>query len=161
MKKIYSVIITTIFLVPLTSSFSQTIVIGAGASIVVPLGADLCAGEYGNIYGNLSGEGTQCGTIVTFESDLETNPTKYALYQNYPNPFNPSTLIKYDVPEKSFVSIRIYDLLGEELASLVNEYKPAGSYEVQFNASNFGSGIYFYKIQSDNFIETRKMVLMK
>lgn len=92
------------------------------------------------------------------------------LTQNYPNPFNPTTTIRYDIPEQSFVTIKIYDILGKEIATLVNEEKPAGSYEVEFNTgghSGFSgireltSGIYFYKLQAGNFIETKKMVLIK
>jgi len=88
-------------------------------------------------------------------------PTEFSLAQNYPNPFNPTTTIKYQIPEVSFVTLRIYDVLGNEIATLVNEQKPADSYEVEFNASNLPSGIYFYRIQVGSFVETKKMVLMK
>jgi sugar lactone lactonase YvrE len=88
-------------------------------------------------------------------------PTKFALYQNYPNPLNPATKIKYTVPEESFVKISIHDVLGKEIATLVNERKLAGSYELEFNASNLTSGVYFYTMKAGNFIETRKMVLIK
>ncbi|MCH8032258.1 MAG: T9SS type A sorting domain-containing protein [Bacteroidetes bacterium] len=160
MKKIKFIIIILV-LVPLISSSAQTIVIGNGASIVVQLGADLCAGEVGNIFGDLSGEGTECGLPVPVEIEVETIPTEFALYQNYPNPFNPSTLIKYQVPEKSFVSIRVYDLLGKELVTLVNEEKPAGSYDVNFDAGQLSSGFYIYTIKAGNFASSKKMVLMK
>ena len=85
----------------------------------------------------------------------------YSLEQNYPNPFNPSTTIKYQIPELSFVTIKVYDVLGNEITTLVNEEKPAGNFEVEFNASNLTSGIYFYRIQAGDFVETKKMVLMK
>lgn len=160
MKKIYFIIIT-IVLVPLISSSAQTIVIGNGASIVVQLGADLCAGEVGNISGNLSGEGTECGMPVPVELEVETIPTEFVLYQNYPNPFNPGTLIKYQVPENSFVSIRVYDLLGKELVTLVNEEKSAGIYDVNFDAGQLSSGFYIYTIKAGNFTSTKKMLLMK
>ena len=85
----------------------------------------------------------------------------YKLYQNYPNPFNPMTKIKYDIPNDNFVTIKIYDMLGRELMSLVNEFKPAGSYTVTFDATNYPSGVYFYKITSDNFVQVRKMILIR
>jgi hypothetical protein len=90
-----------------------------------------------------------------------TNPNVFKLYDNYPNPFNPSTAIKYSLPEASFISIKIYDALGNEVSSLVNETKSAGTYEVEFNAAGLSSGIYYYTIQAGSFIETKKMILMK
>jgi len=89
-------------------------------------------------------------------------PTGYTLYQNYPNPFNPKTTIEYEVPEKSFVTIKIYDILGREVQTLVNnEEKVRWRYKVVFNASSFASGIYFYRIQAGSFTETKKMILLK
>lgn len=87
-------------------------------------------------------------------------PKAYKLYQNYPNPFNPVTTIKYDIPKDGFVSIKIYDILGKEVYSL-GENKRAGYYEWQFNGSNLSSGIYFYRIEATNFVNTKKMVLVK
>ncbi|MBK7227287.1 MAG: T9SS type A sorting domain-containing protein [Ignavibacteriales bacterium] len=101
------------------------------------------------------------------EVDLSL-PQAFSLEQNYPNPFNPSTTIKYTIPnvtlsgvEGSRVILKIYDLLGDEIATLINENKPAGSYEVNFIASSLSSGTYFYKLQVGSFIETKKMILMK
>jgi len=91
-------------------------------------------------------------------SDL---PKSFYLNQNYPNPFNPVTNIKYDLPKDVFVKIKIYDLLGREIKTLVNEFKQAGSYLVSFNGSEFASGIYFYKIQAGNFIQVKRMMLIK
>ncbi len=71
-------------------------------------------------------------------------PSQFNLEQNYPNPFNPVTTIKYQIPEISFVTLKVYDVLGNEIATLVSEEKPAGSYEINFNSSNLSSGIYFY-----------------
>ena len=88
-------------------------------------------------------------------------PSEFTLFQNYPNPFNPSTRIKYQVSSISQVSLKVYDLLGREVATLVNEYKPAGSYEANFDAKGLSSGIYFYKLQAGSFVQTRKMVLLK
>ena len=86
---------------------------------------------------------------------------KYSLGQNYPNPFNPTTLIKYSVAQRGIVSLKVYDMLGKEVATLVNGTKDAGSYEVNFNASNLASGVYIYKIQAGNFVQSKKMMLLK
>jgi len=88
-------------------------------------------------------------------------PSDYVLEQNYPNPFNPSTTIKFGIPEKNNVVLTVYNSLGAEVATLVNEVREAGSYEIDFNANNFSSGIYYYKIASGNFVETKKMILLK
>jgi len=98
-------------------------------------------------------------TISSVEYDW--NKLDYTLGQNYPNPFNPSTTIKYSVPELSKVKITLYNLLGEEVATLVNEEKTAGKYSVQFNAASLTSGVYFYRLQAGNFFETKKMILLK
>jgi len=86
---------------------------------------------------------------------------EFTLFQNYPNPFNPNTTISWQSPAGSRQTIKVYDVLGNEIATIVDEYKPAGKYEVEFNAGNLTSGTYFYKIISDNFAETRKMILLK
>jgi photosystem II stability/assembly factor-like uncharacterized protein len=86
---------------------------------------------------------------------------KFSLSQNYPNPFNPSTVISYRLPVIGFVTLKVYDLLGREIATLVNEEKPAGEYEVEFDGSNLTSGIYFYQLKAGSFIETKKMILIK
>jgi len=88
-------------------------------------------------------------------------PLQYALEQNYPNPFNPSTKINYSVPEDGFVKLAVYNLLGEELATLVNSFQKANRYEVNFNATGLSSGIYVYKIEAANFSATKKLVFMK
>jgi hypothetical protein len=88
-------------------------------------------------------------------------PKEYALLQNYPNPFNPTTLINYKLAKEGHVILKVYDMLGKEVKMLVNENKSAGSYSVNLNASSLTSGIYFYQIRSGNFVETRKMILMK
>ncbi|MHA2061706.1 MAG: T9SS type A sorting domain-containing protein, partial [Candidatus Sifarchaeia archaeon] len=85
----------------------------------------------------------------------------YELLQNYPNPFNPVTRIKYRITEAGIVSLHVYNLLGEVVATLVNEEKPVGNYEVEFDAASLSSGIYFYKLQAGTFIQTKKMILMK
>jgi len=88
-------------------------------------------------------------------------PTSFSLQQNYPNPFNPTTTINYSVPKTSMVTIRVFDVLGREVATLVNENKPVGNYSVQFNANKLTSGVYFYKMEAGSFTQTKKIVLLK
>ena len=97
----------------------------------------------------------------SFVEQISGMPQQYSLEQNYPNPFNPSTTIKYSIPTESIVQIKVYDILGGEVATLVNEEKIAGNYSVQFNTNNLVSGVYFYRIQAGDFIETKKMVLIR
>lgn len=92
---------------------------------------------------------------------ISTTPETYQLMQNYPNPFNPVTTIEYRIPEAGFVQVKIYDILGREVKSLVNIDQSPGSYKVLFNASDLSSGVYFYQIKAGNFLETKKMILMK
>jgi len=100
-------------------------------------------------------------TITAVEDELTTIPTVFKLEQNYPNPFNPTTKIKFAVPEKSNVVIKIYDILGSEAATLVNQEMDAGSYENDFNAAGLSSGVYLFRMEAGNFVETRKMILLK
>ena len=96
------------------------------------------------------------------EVEVEVSlPLEYSLEQNFPNPFNPTTTIRYAIPEDNFVSIKLYDVLGNEVITLVNEQQQAGRYEMLFNASSIASGVYYYQITSGNFNQTRKLVLMK
>jgi hypothetical protein len=88
-------------------------------------------------------------------------PGKFELYQNYPNPFNPSTIIRYQIPDAGFLTLKLYDVLGREVTTLVNEFKQAGRYEVEFDGSNYASGVYFYKIQTGEFVLTNKMIMIK
>jgi hypothetical protein len=99
--------------------------------------------------------------VMGISNNISMIPVGYKLNQNYPNPFNPSTTINYQVPELSFVTIKVYDVLGSEVGALVNEEKSVGSYKVEFNASDLSSGIYFYRLQAGSFVETKKMVLIK
>jgi hypothetical protein len=121
-------------------------------------GSDLsAAGTDGRIIGDprwsFNGVITSVGNSVS--------PSKFSLNQNYPNPFNPSTSFTYELSKAGFVSVKVFDLLGREVATLVNEFKQAGSYPATWNATDFGSGVYFYKMQSGSFTSTKKMILMK
>jgi hypothetical protein len=101
-----------------------------------------------------------------FDAEEVEQPSSFYLSQNYPNPFNPFTKIKFQIPgqarnDNALVTLKVYDILGKEIATLVNEEKPAGEYEVEFNGSNLPSGIYFYQLKAGQFSQTSKMVLMK
>lgn len=91
----------------------------------------------------------------------ENIPSEFTLSQNYPNPFNPATKIQYSIPEASFVQLKVYDIIGNEVSTLVSEEQSAGSYRVDFDGQGLSSGIYFYKIQTGNYAETKKMNLLK
>lgn len=101
-------------------------------------------------------------TVIPFKIGTEPeNETNYSLSQNYPNPFNPSTVISYSVAENSFVSLRVFDVLGNEVSELVNEIKEKGNYNISFDASNLSSGIYFYTLKANGNSLTKKMLLAK
>lgn len=107
------------------------------------------------------------GTTVRITDDLRNILTGFALSQNYPNPFNPETVISYQLAENSKVSLKVYDVLGNEVAVLINEEKPAGKYQINFNThrttnnQQLSSGVYFYRLQAGNFVQTKKFILMK
>lgn len=101
------------------------------------------------------------GTMVGVENTRNNIPAKYTLSQNYPNPFNPSTVISYALPKAGNVKITVYDVLGREVQTLVNEYKPAGTYEITFDGSSLSSEFYFYRITTEGFSDVKKMVLIK
>jgi hypothetical protein len=88
-------------------------------------------------------------------------PETYELYQNYPNPFNPSTTIRYAIPSKQHVSMTVYDILGRLVATLVNEEVDGGTHLVNFNAASLSSGTYFYRLQTENFAQTKKLMILK
>jgi hypothetical protein len=100
------------------------------------------------------------GTPSAVETDFGM-PNNFYLSQNYPNPFNPSTNISFSIPTEEFVSLKVFNSLGEEVFELINETKPAGNYSVFFDASRLTSGVYFYQVRSDNFVDTKKMILLK
>jgi hypothetical protein len=100
--------------------------------------------------------------ILTTDVKTEVSlPNNFSISQNFPNPFNPSTTIKYALPEAAYVNIKIFNVIGKEIATLVNEEKQAGNYQTEFNASNIPSGVYFYRIVAGNYSETKRMILLK
>jgi len=134
--------------------------LGSGAYNVLSLGADdqyLFAGTVSSSIWR-----RPLSQVVTnTEEEINLQPKEFSLKQNYPNPFNPSTRIQYQVSSVSHINLKVYDVLGNEVATLVNEEKQVGSYEVDFDASQLSSGIYFYKLQAGSFLQIRKMILVK
>jgi len=116
------------------------------------------SGDGGTILHTIDG-----GGIVSVEEIKSTSlsPEDYLLFQNYPNPFNPITTIKWYSPVSCTQTLRIFDVLGNEVKTLVDEERAEGNYEIEFDASSFSSGIYFYQLKAGSFIQTRKMILIK
>jgi len=112
-------------------------------------------------YNALRTWGTFLGLYVSVKEISSNIPEDYNLFQNYPNPFNPSTKIQFQIKETSFASLKVYDAIGNEIATLFNEDLPGGKYEVEFNANELTSGVYFYQLRAGNSVETKKMLLIK
>lgn len=100
-------------------------------------------------------------SILTDVNDESAGVNDFSLEQNFPNPFNPSTRINYQIAKDNFVTLKVYDIIGNEVAALVNNQQPAGKYSVDFNSANLPSGVYLYRLQAGNYIQTRKMTLIK
>ena len=128
----------------------------AGPQSKYPATTGLAVGDLGTIIKTTTG-----GILVGIEPPGNEIPNEHSLSQNYPNPFNPSTIIKFEIPKSSNVTISVYDVLGNELKILVNENLKPGTYKVEWDASNYPSGIYFYRLTAGTFAETKKMVLIK
>jgi hypothetical protein len=99
--------------------------------------------------------------VGSVEIIINNTPNEYSLLQNFPNPFNPSTIIRFTVPERTKVVLRVYDVLGKEVAELINDIKSPGRYEVEFDPYGLPSGIYFYTVQAGKFTDSKKMILLK
>jgi hypothetical protein len=144
---------------PSGTEFSWRVTFGGDSSSNIPSGGDtLClfTKKGLSVYDTIRVYG-----LTVHVNETPNTPATYSLSQNYPNPFNPSTKITYSVANAGIVTLKIYDILGREVSTLVNEEKSAGKYEVNFNASSFASGVYFYQINAASFIQTKKMVLIK
>ena len=123
---------------------------------------------------NINGQNLMCGTfstgiftrpaseVITSVKEINNNnQLNYNLSQNYPNPFNPTTVINYSIPKDGFVSLKVYNALGEQVADLVNGYVKAGNHNVTFNADRLSSGVYYYRIETNNNVLVKKMILLK
>jgi len=132
-------------------AFYDTVEAGRGPGIPV----------WGTFQNNPRRTGEQRGLITNINQISENVPDKYELYQNYPNPFNPITNIKYQLPKTNYVVLKVYDILGKEIATLVNEKQSPGIYSVDFDGTIYASGVYFYKLQAGEFTGIKKMILLK
>ncbi len=112
-------------------------------------------------YGTLCWQDSTVSMIVGLENSERAIPKEFTLHQNYPNPFNPTTTIEFSLPKASNVTLKIFNILGEELAMLVSDRLAAGTYQYEWDASNLASGVYLYRLQASDFVETKKMVLMR
>ena len=134
---------------------------GFGYSVSIPDDYSII-GAFDHPNGSQSGAAyVYSGIIVGIDDERAGLTAEFALSQNYPNPFNPNTVIKYTLPNRSEVKLIIYNLRGEEVAFLLNGSMPAGHHQVSWDASNFASGIYFYRLRAGDFVQTRKMVLLR
>jgi hypothetical protein len=131
--------------------------------LVVETRATTQINEYVGLFENTNGGARifKRETVVSVEKVNDLTPVDYILSQNYPNPFNPSTTINFSIPEKSFVSLKVFNSLGQEIETLVSEDLSTGSYKYDWDAFGLTTGIYFYKLQSGSFVETKKMILLK
>ena len=137
-----------------------------GAAIVFASGfLDPSSNQNGSSFGIFAalpnGAVVQFSTLTSVSDSKINVPSSYNLFQNYPNPFNPSTKIEFSLPSKQFVSLKVYNLLGQEVATLVNKEMALGNYTVNFSANGLSSGVYLYKLSAGNYSQTKKMLLMK
>ncbi len=115
----------------------------------------------GHIGSTMWVDGLELIVVGVDDSEGSLIVKEFMLEQNYPNPFNPTTKINFQIPELSFVTLKVFDVLGNEIMTLANEEKPAGTYEIEFNASSSPSGVYFYQLQAGEFTQVKKMILLK
>ncbi|MBI5403940.1 MAG: T9SS type A sorting domain-containing protein [Ignavibacteriae bacterium] len=129
----------------------------------------ICTRYYWRVNASNTGGISQWSQVRTFTTICPTGvnlissdiPAEYKLYNNYPNPFNPNTIIKYQITNSKFSTLKIFDILGREVKTLVKEFQKAGVYEVSFDADGLPSGIYFYRLQSGDFADVKRMILIK
>jgi hypothetical protein len=129
----------------------------------IDLGIDSNYIYFGNNYKSY-GRSVRCINETSFSENVKseaTAPTNFNLGQNYPNPWNPTTTIRYQLPTNSMISIIVFNALGIKMLTLVNEMKPAGSYEVTLNGKGLSSGVYYYQMKTENFVMTKKLILIK
>jgi hypothetical protein len=104
---------------------------------------------------------TTTGGVMSIKDNVNTQPEYFLLDQNFPNPFNPVTQITYSLPKASFVELKIYNLMGREIATLVSEKQMAGKYQLEFNGESFPSGVYFYKLETPQYVETKRLLILR
>lgn len=160
MKKV--IIYLVIILVSPTIYGQSSIVYGVNTSIYLGEGADLCAATI-TINGAFSGGGTFCNQPVSIETESDPEMLiEYFLFQNYPNPFNPICKIDFGIQQESKTTLVVYDIIGNLVKIILgNEFLPAGRYSYYFDAAELPSGVYFYQLRAGDFLETKKMILLK
>jgi subtilisin-like proprotein convertase family protein len=158
------IITSTLFLAPWSNYVKPQTTMGTfggtptNGDWVITIGDDV-SGQTGLLLG--WGIRLNNSLIVGSGNLSNTLPSRFNLYQNYPNPFNPVTNIKFDLPKNTEVKLKVYDLLGREVKTLLDEFKEAGTHVVEFDASEYASGVYFYKIEAGDYINTKKLILLK
>jgi hypothetical protein len=185
--QLWGISVTAASVYKISKQSGSSVLVGSTGLTVTP---DICFDSQGKLYA-INGIGNQVCNLLTIDTSTGAGtligsigkrsvgglaispqpigveilsseiPNKYELYQNYPNPFNPVTRIKFDLPKQSLVKITVYDVTGQEVLLLVNQKMDAGRYSVSWNAVNYSSGIYFYRIESGEFTVTKKMILIK
>lgn len=145
------------FIIPNVNTASGLVNIGTnGQHYILSWLDNRQGGQNFNVYSKIIGS-----LPTSLDLQVSSQPIEYELAQNYPNPFNPVTTINYSIPQRSNVVLKVYDILGNEVVTLVNQEKEQGFYTIDFNANNLASGLYLYRIQAGSFIETKKMILLK
>jgi hypothetical protein len=139
---------------PKSSSFFNSSIVGQSAGLLSSISQNFKAssGAAGALFGEAGPTGVE---------DVPALPTVYALEQNYPNPFNPATVITYSLPKQSPVTLKIYDVVGRVVATLIDETQAPGTYSVQFDASGLASGVYFYRLVAGQFVDAKKLILLR
>ena len=155
------------FLTPIERTPNLIVDVGINTTYTIPnLKTDSTYYFSVTCYDNMGNE-SWFSDLVKYDPTVNVNEknsssiTSFKLLQNYPNPFNPSTKIEYSIPQTCFVTLKVYDVLGKEISTLVNENKFSGKYQVEFKGTSFSSGIYFYRIQAGSFSATKKFILLR
>jgi hypothetical protein len=146
---------------PLQQSYPLLVADGFGGAIFTWNDMRNNATNSSDIYAQRVGASGTLGGATGVDENNHSQPTIFALEQNYPNPFNPNTAIKYQIPKAGLATLKVYDILGKQVATLINENKNAGYYEVSFDASQMASGIYIYQLKVNDFVSNKKMILLK
>src|SRR3990172_4876610 len=174
-RKIYSIVLFFFLIVTPFALLAQNQIRGS----IIANGGAVLTGESNKIVGTVgqsligesgsqtnvakSGFWEQLTNLVTSVEEINDKvlPKEFNLYQNYPNPFNPSTTIQFALPKESFTKLEIFNALGEKVSTLVSETISAGTYKYEWNAKDLSSGIYFYRLSTENYVQTKKLLLMK
>ena len=145
--------ISIAFMFPLRPEIAIGIMIAKGISNINSISKLIYTAQTAQVFYNTN--------LVTDVNEIAPIPFRFELFQNYPNPFNSTTIIKYSISVKTNVELKVFDILGREIKTLVNEEKDAGSYKLKFNGGKLSSGIYFYRLKAGDFLQTKKLLYLK